>query len=116
MASTKDVLNHHLKAFEQGDLNGVLSDYGPGRRLFHKGGAAQGRRRDQALVRGLDRRVWETRGNIQHAAPSDRRRLRLYFMDSKDADNVYELSTDTFVVREGKIVCQSFTAKITPRY
>ena len=84
MASTKDVLNHHLKAFEQGDLNGVLSDYGPGRRLFHKGGAAQGRRRDQALVRGLDRRVWETRGNIQHAAASDRRRLRLYFMDSKD--------------------------------
>ena len=27
MASTKDVLDHHLKAFDQGDLNGVLSDY-----------------------------------------------------------------------------------------
>jgi len=34
---------------------------------------------------------------------------------AKTADNVYELATDTFVVREGKIVAQSFTAKITPR-
>ena len=26
-------------------------------------------------------------------------------------DNVYEMATDTFVVRDGKIVAQSFTAK-----
>jgi hypothetical protein len=30
-------------------------------------------------------------------------------------DNRYELGTDTFVVRNGKIVAQSFTGKITPR-
>jgi len=30
-------------------------------------------------------------------------------------DNVYELGTDTFVVRDGKIVAQSFTGKITPK-
>jgi hypothetical protein len=31
------------------------------------------------------------------------------------ADGVYEVGTDTFVVRDGKIVAQSFTAKITPK-
>jgi hypothetical protein len=31
------------------------------------------------------------------------------------ADNVYELGTDTFVVRDGKIVARSFTGKITPK-
>ena len=31
------------------------------------------------------------------------------------ADNVYEMATDTFVVRDGKIVAQSFTSKITPK-
>ncbi len=46
MASTKHVLNHHLKTFDQADLKGA---------------------------------------------------------------------TDTFAVREGKIVAQSFTAKITPK-
>ena len=30
-------------------------------------------------------------------------------------DNVYELGTDTFVARDGKIVTQSFTGKITPK-
>jgi hypothetical protein len=30
-------------------------------------------------------------------------------------DNIYELATDTFVVREGKIVAQSFTANITSK-
>jgi hypothetical protein len=37
-----------------------------------------------------------------------------YILWSADtADNVYEMATDTFVVRNGKIVAQSFTGKIT---
>jgi hypothetical protein len=34
---------------------------------------------------------------------------------AETADNVYEIATDTFVVRDGKIVAQSFTAKIAPK-
>jgi len=34
---------------------------------------------------------------------------------AETADNIYELATDTFVVRQGRIVAQSFTAKITPK-
>lgn len=34
---------------------------------------------------------------------------------AETADNVYELGTDTFVVRDGKIVAQSFTGKVTPK-
>jgi hypothetical protein len=34
---------------------------------------------------------------------------------AQTAENVYELATDTFVVRNGKIVVQSFAGKITPR-
>ena len=30
-------------------------------------------------------------------------------------DNVYEVGTDTFIVRDGKIAAQSFTGKITPK-
>ena len=30
-------------------------------------------------------------------------------------DNNYEFATDTFVVRNGKIVMQSFAAKVTPK-
>jgi hypothetical protein len=34
---------------------------------------------------------------------------------AETADNVYEVGTDTFVVRDDKIVAQSFTGKITPK-
>jgi hypothetical protein len=34
---------------------------------------------------------------------------------AETADNVYELGTDTTVVQDGKIVAQSFAAKITPK-
>ena len=34
---------------------------------------------------------------------------------AETADNSYEAATDTFVVRNGKIVAQSFAAKITPK-
>ena len=34
---------------------------------------------------------------------------------AETADNVYELATDTFFVRDGKIVAQSFAGKITPK-
>ena len=29
MASTKEVLDNHLKCFGEGDLKGILSDYAP---------------------------------------------------------------------------------------
>jgi hypothetical protein len=34
---------------------------------------------------------------------------------AETADNLYELATDTFVVRSDKIVAQSFAGKITPK-
>jgi hypothetical protein len=34
---------------------------------------------------------------------------------AETADNVYEVATDTFLVRDGKIVAQSFAGKITPK-
>ena len=34
MASTKDVVDHHLKCFGERDLNGILFDYASGAVLF----------------------------------------------------------------------------------
>ncbi len=34
---------------------------------------------------------------------------------AETADNVYEVGTDTFVVRNGKIVAQSFAGKVTAK-
>jgi hypothetical protein len=43
MPSTNDVLNHHLKCFGEGDLEGILSDFAPGAVLFTPDGPLKGR-------------------------------------------------------------------------
>jgi hypothetical protein len=42
MASTKDIVDHHLNCFGAGDLNGVLSDYAPNAVLFTPDGPLRG--------------------------------------------------------------------------
>ena len=42
MASTKDVLDRHLKYFGEGDLKGILSDYAPAAVLFTPDGPLRG--------------------------------------------------------------------------
>ena len=115
MASTKDVLNHHLKAFEQGDLNGVLSDYGPGVVFFRREGPLKGVDAIRPLFEALIAEFGKPGATFNMQRQVIEGDYAYILWTAKTTDNVYELATDTFVVREGKIVAQSFTAKITPR-
>ena len=115
MTSTKDVINHHLKAFGERDLKGVLSDYAPGVVFFTQNG----------LLRGVDaiKPLFQTL-IAEFGKPGATFNMKQQFVEGdhayivwtgETADNVYELGTDTFVVQNGKIVAQSFTGKITPK-
>ena len=115
MASTQDVLDNHLKAFDQGNLNGILSDYAPDVVFFTKDGAFKGL---NAIRRLFERLITEfgkpgaTFSMKQQIVEGD---YAYILWTAKTADNIYELATDTFVVRDGKIVAQSFTAKVIPK-
>jgi len=121
MVSTKDVIDHHLKSFGEGDLEGILSDYASGAVMFTASGPLKGvaalRPMFQAMI-------------AEFSKPGAAFHLQQQFADgdhgyilwnAETADNVYELGTDTFVVQNGKIVAQSFTGKksftgkITPK-
>ena len=115
MASTKDVLNHHLKAFDEGDLNGVLSDYGPGIVFFTREGTLKGVDAIKPLFEALIAEFGKPRATFNMQQQVVQGDYAYILWTAETADNVYELATDTFVVREGKIVAQSFTAKITPK-
>ena len=115
MASTKDVLDHHLKAFDQGDINGVLSDYAPEAIFFTKNGALKGVERIRPLFEALIGEFGKPRATFNMKQQLVEGDYAYILWAAETADNVYELATDTFVVREGKIVAQSFTAKIMPK-
>ena len=111
----KDVVNRHLKCFSEGDLDGVLSDYAPGAVLFTPNGPLKGVQAIQPLFEAMIAE-FEKPGATFHLQQMFVQGDYVYILwTGETADTVYELGTDTFVVRDGKIVAQSFAAKITPK-
>jgi ketosteroid isomerase-like protein len=115
MASTKDVLDHHLKSFGEGDLNGILSDYAPGAVLFTRDRPLKGTDAIRPLFQAMI---------AEFGKPGARFTMKQQFIEgdfayilwtAETSANVYEMGTDTFVVRDGKIVAQSFTGQVTPK-
>ena len=115
MASTKDILDNHLKAFDQGDVNGILSDYAPDAVFFTKDGALKGIHAIRPLFEALMAEFGKPGATFSMKRQLVESDYAYILWTAETADNVYELATDTFVVREGKIVAQSFTAQITPK-
>jgi|SRR5262245_7969958 len=115
MASTKEVLENHLKCFGEGDLKGILSDYAPDAIMFTSDGPLRGPDAIKPLFQTLIAEFGKPGAafNMKHLSVEGDYAYIVWTAET--ADNVYELATDTFVVRNGKIVAQSFTGKITPK-
>jgi ketosteroid isomerase-like protein len=115
MASTKEVLDNHLKCFGEGDLKGILSDYAPGAVLFTSAGPLRGADAMRPLFQALIAEFGKPGAAFRMKQQSVEGDYAYILWAAETADNVYEVGTDTFVVRDGKIVAQSYTGKITPK-
>jgi ketosteroid isomerase-like protein len=115
MASTKDVLDHHLRSFEEGDLKGILADYAPGAVLFTRDGPLRGTDAIRPLFEAMIAEFAKPGAAFSMKQQYVEGDYAYIFWTAETADNVYELGTDTFVVRDGKIVAQSFTGKVLPK-
>ena len=115
MASTKEVLDNHLKCFGEGDLKGILSDYAPGAVLFTSGGPLRGADAMKPLFQALIAEFGKPGAAFRMKHQSVEGDYAYILWTAETADNVYEVGTDTVVVRDGKIVAQSYTGKITPK-
>jgi ketosteroid isomerase-like protein len=113
--TTLDVLTHHLHCFGRADLTGTMADYAPEARIFTPDGLVRG----SEAIRAFFGRVFE-----EVVKPGmDFQMLR----QEVDGDTAYivwkadtatgriELATDTFIVKDGRIVTQTFAAKISPK-
>jgi ketosteroid isomerase-like protein len=115
MTSTKEVLDHHLKCFGEGDLKGILSDYAPDAIMFTPDGPLRGADAMRPLFQAMIAEFGKPGAVVSMKQQSVDGEYAYILWTAETADNVYEMATDTFVVRDGKIVAQSFTGKITPR-
>jgi ketosteroid isomerase-like protein len=115
LVSTKEVIDHHLKCFGEGDLQGILSDYAPDAVMFTANGALRGVDAIRPLFQAMIAE-FATPGATFHLKQQSIEGDHAYILwNAETADNVYELGTDTFVVSDGKIVAQSYTSKMAPK-
>lgn len=115
MTSTKDVLDHHLKSFGERDLAGILSDYAPEAVMFTRDGPLKGAEAMRPLFQALIDEFGKPGARFTLKRQSVEGDYAYIVWTAETADNVYEVATDTFVVRDGKIAAQSFTGKIVPK-
>src|SRR5260370_8340924 len=113
MEFTKYVLNHHLKVFEQGDLNGVLSDYGPGVVFFTREGPLKGVDAIRPLFEALIAEFGKPGATFNMQRQVIDGDYAYILWTAKTSHNVFELATDTFVLQQAKIIAPTSTPTTT---
>jgi len=110
--STSDVLDHHLNSFANYDLAGILADYSSDAVLFTPAGPLRGLAQIKPLFQDLVSEFARPGSSFMMHHRSIEGDHGYILWTAETGENSYELATDTFVVRNGKIVAQSFAAKV----
>jgi ketosteroid isomerase-like protein len=115
MRSTQEVLDHHLKAFGDRDLDATLSDYATDAIVFTAEGPLKGHAAITPLFRGFFAEFGKPGLKFTMKRQTVEGDYAYLLWTADTADNIYEMATDAFVIRNGKIVAHFIAAKATPR-
>ena len=116
MLSTSDVLDGHLKSFADYDVEGVVADYSSDAVLFVPSGTLKGPDSIKPFFQALISEFGKPGSSFTMQLRSIEGDHAYILWSAETADNSYEFATDTFFVRDRKIVAQSFAAKIRPKH
>lgn len=115
MSDSESVFQHHLDAFAAGDVDEILKDYTDSTIVIYNERVARGREEireffdhwlESLLPPGC-------RFDLEHRQVVDDMVFITWTAETEKL--VFELGTDTFLIRDGKIVRQTVAAKIRRR-
>jgi len=115
MLSTSDVLDRHLQAFAERDVEAILADYSSDAVLFVPDGPLHGHAEMKPMFQALVTEFSKPGSSFEMQKRSIEGDHAFIIWTGETADNSYEFATDTFLVRNGMIVAQSFAARIKPK-
>ena len=113
--STEDILDHHLQAFGAGDLSGILEDYIDESIIITPDTVLRGPKQIASLFEAFFAEFAKPGTSFAMRQRTIEGETAYIVWSAETADNVYELGTDTFWIHDGKIITQTFAAKVTPR-
>jgi ketosteroid isomerase-like protein len=115
VASTEDILNHHLECFDKGDLDGLLSDYTEVSVLELPHTQLRGLEKLRKAFTAMFEEFGKGTSSFEMKRTSIHGDHAYLFWKAQTEDNDYHIGTDTFHIQDGKILYQTFSAHITPR-
>ena len=115
-ATTESVLNHHLDAFMDQDMEEMMADYGGDSVVVtNTAGSFHGLDEIQTLFEGLFAEFEQSDVEFQLDQQEIEDDIAYIVWHAETPDNTYEFATDTFHVRDGTIETQTLGAVVTPK-
>ena len=115
MATTSDVLSHHLGAFSQGSVEETLKDYTDESVVLHPDGVVKG----LPEIKAFFGEIFKIFIPGEYAFEMLRQEIHgdvAYIIWKADTPKLnVPLGTDTFVIRNGKISVQTFAGHMVPK-
>lgn len=114
-SETQTVLDHHLDAFGNLNLEEILADYTDESILFTPNGVVHGVSELKSVFGSFFAEFGKPGASFEMHNTLVEGNMAYTIWSAETADNVYEFATDTFFIEDGKIARQSFAAKVTPK-
>jgi ketosteroid isomerase-like protein len=114
-AATQDVLAHHLECFGKLDLAGTMADYTDASRFFTPDGLLRGSEAIRRFFAVLFEEFEKPGMSFELLRQEVDDDTAYIVWKAETADNLFEIGTDTFIVKNGKIVTQTFAGKMSPK-
>lgn len=115
-ATTESVLEHHLDAFMDQDIDETLADYDEDSVVVtNTSGSFRGLDEIRALFEGLFEEFGQADVDFQQDQQVIEGDIAYITWHAETPDNDYEFATDTFLIRDGTIETQTLGAVVDPK-
>ncbi|MBW2459036.1 MAG: nuclear transport factor 2 family protein [Deltaproteobacteria bacterium] len=113
--TTEETLKHHQESLAAGDLDAVMSDYSESSVVITPDGALHGIDQIRQLFDKILKDMLPPGSDYEllHQEIVDEVAYTVWRGESETFNIL--MGTDTFIIRYGKIVCQTFAAQILPK-
>ncbi|MFD1563543.1 nuclear transport factor 2 family protein [Haloarchaeobius amylolyticus] len=115
MTTTDDVLDHHLTAFGEQDLEEIMVDYTDESVIVTNMGTFRGLEEIEGLFENLFAEFSQEGTTIDMQQETVEDEFAYIVWVAESPENVYEFATDTFYVPEETILFQTFAGHISPK-
>ena len=115
VAATEAAVSEHLRCFAACDVDGIVAGYSDDAAMHTLAGTVRGHDALRQAFTSVFAEFGDPGTSFEMKQQVYDGEIGFVVWSAETEDNVYDLGIDTFVVRDGKIVAQTYAAKVTPK-